>query len=355
MPTAVNSRSRKVRPSSGTLDGGDGGCCGRGLLVGLGRRGGDDREQRDEREDGPTQGEARFRGGRVRGRSQRAHPRTMRETPDRGIVRGPGETREEAGMGGRALVAALAVTLGAAGPAVAQTAPGAPGGTARWTTGAKQGVGTSTTTASKVWYSLADGVLSEVYYPRVDVADSRALELVDQRRHARSPTARATDTTHDDRARHRHARWSTSRSTPTSSAATGSPRPTSPTRCGRRCSSDVRFESLDRGRYAVYALYDPALEQLRTPRRGLDLSGGALVASEGDDRERARRRRAVQRGVQRLPGHQRRLDRPCDRSQHGLDLPAMRRTATSCRRRGCALDGRRTQRLTLALGVRHHR
>src|SRR6185436_15859632 len=74
-----------------------------------------------------------------------------------------------------AIFAALAV---GAAPAAAQQAPGAPGATARWTTGAKQGVGTSAGTASKVWYTLADGVLSEVYYPRVDVADTRALELV---------------------------------------------------------------------------------------------------------------------------------------------------------------------------------
>src|SRR5919107_3481559 len=78
----------------------------------------------------------------------------------------------------RVLVAALvALVLGAA-PATAAEAPGAPGAVAHWTTGAKQGVGTSAGTESKVWYTLIDGVLSEVYYPRVDVADSRALELV---------------------------------------------------------------------------------------------------------------------------------------------------------------------------------
>ena len=44
-------------------------------------------------------------------------------------------------MWGRAL--AVALTLGVASPAVAAEAPGAPGQDAHWTTGAKQGVGTS--------------------------------------------------------------------------------------------------------------------------------------------------------------------------------------------------------------------
>ena len=70
----------------------------------------------------------------------------------------------------------VALTLGVASPAAAAEAPGAPGEVAHWATGAKQGVGTSARTSSKVWYTLSEGVLSEVYYPRVDVANSRALE-----------------------------------------------------------------------------------------------------------------------------------------------------------------------------------
>src|SRR3954453_14916329 len=77
--------------------------------------------------------------------------------------------------------AALAGTGLAAGTAAAAPptdAPGAPGAQASWTTGAKQGIGTATTEASKVWYTLSDGTLREIYYPRVDVADSRSLELI---------------------------------------------------------------------------------------------------------------------------------------------------------------------------------
>src|SRR4051794_23837808 len=57
-------------------------------------------------------------------------------------------------------------------------APGAPGAQGSWTTGAKTGLGTSAGTASKVWFTLTEGQMSEVYYPRVDVADVKSLQLV---------------------------------------------------------------------------------------------------------------------------------------------------------------------------------
>ncbi|HEY1402671.1 MAG TPA: hypothetical protein VGB05_00950, partial [Pyrinomonadaceae bacterium] len=44
-------------------------------------------------------------------------------------------------------------------------APGAPGKDARWESAGKQGVGTSNTLESKVWFTLRGGVLTEVYYP----------------------------------------------------------------------------------------------------------------------------------------------------------------------------------------------
>jgi len=40
---------------------------------------------------------------------------------------------------------------------------------AHWPTAAKNGFGTSTTLASKVWFTLADGVMTEVFYPTLDV------------------------------------------------------------------------------------------------------------------------------------------------------------------------------------------
>lgn len=56
-------------------------------------------------------------------------------------------------------------------------APGAPGAKATWTNGHKQGVGTAWSLTSKVWFTLGDGVVTEVYYPSVDRANLRVLEL----------------------------------------------------------------------------------------------------------------------------------------------------------------------------------
>ena len=45
----------------------------------------------------------------------------------------------------------------------AQTlAPGAPGKDAQWSTAGKQAIGTSFNTESKVWFTLAEGALTEV-------------------------------------------------------------------------------------------------------------------------------------------------------------------------------------------------
>src|SRR5215469_17741668 len=61
----------------------------------------------------------------------------------------------------------------------AQQAPGAPGGTPTWTNGNKVGVGTAVTENSRVWFTLGqNGVLNEVYYPAIDSANSRTLELI---------------------------------------------------------------------------------------------------------------------------------------------------------------------------------
>src|SRR5437660_367460 len=57
-------------------------------------------------------------------------------------------------------------------------APGAPGHDAQWTNAGKDGVGTSNTVESKVWFTLRDGALTEVYYPTVDVANTRTLKFV---------------------------------------------------------------------------------------------------------------------------------------------------------------------------------
>src|SRR5439155_11644006 len=47
-----------------------------------------------------------------------------------------------------------------------------------WTTGAKQGVGTAPGRAAPVWFTIADGAITELYYPRNDVANTRDLRFI---------------------------------------------------------------------------------------------------------------------------------------------------------------------------------
>lgn len=64
-------------------------------------------------------------------------------------------------------------------PARAQiSAPGGPGKDAQWATAGKQAVGTSATLESKVWFTLAEGVMTEVYYPDVTVANVQSLQFI---------------------------------------------------------------------------------------------------------------------------------------------------------------------------------
>lgn len=157
------------------------------------------------------------------------------------------------------LTTAVLVTAFLSSPASAAAvpAPDAPGGPASWTTGAKQGIGTSTTTTSKVWYTLADGILSEVYYPRVDVADVQDLQLIvtdgrsftdlegDATTHRveladpRALIYRQVNTDKDGRYRI------------TKTYATDPARST--------VLVDLRVDSLDGGKYTSYVLYNPSL------------------------------------------------------------------------------------------------
>ncbi len=58
------------------------------------------------------------------------------------------------------------------------SAPGQPGIPPRWTSSAKSGVGTSLSNESRVWFTLSHGILNEIYYPRIDQACIRDMELL---------------------------------------------------------------------------------------------------------------------------------------------------------------------------------
>jgi glucoamylase len=58
------------------------------------------------------------------------------------------------------------------------TAPGHPGIPPRWTSSAKDGVGTALSGDSPIWFTLSHGIVDEVYYPRPDLANIRDFGLV---------------------------------------------------------------------------------------------------------------------------------------------------------------------------------
>lgn len=57
-------------------------------------------------------------------------------------------------------------------------APGKPGIVPRWTSSGKIGVGTAISGDCNVWYTISHGIINEVYFPRVDIANIRDLGLI---------------------------------------------------------------------------------------------------------------------------------------------------------------------------------
>jgi glucoamylase len=73
------------------------------------------------------------------------------------------------------------------GQATNGLAPGGPGQDAHWPSAAKNGFGTANTLASKVWFTLNSGVMTEVYYPRLDLPNTQSLQLIVCTRRACQP------------------------------------------------------------------------------------------------------------------------------------------------------------------------
>ncbi len=75
-----------------------------------------------------------------------------------------------------ALVAAAAPIIGHAAPATA--APGGPGALSHFDLARKDCLGTARNTTSKVWFTVANGVLSDVYYPTIDNTNVETLQYI---------------------------------------------------------------------------------------------------------------------------------------------------------------------------------
>ena len=57
-------------------------------------------------------------------------------------------------------------------------AAGGPGIEPRWTRGVKAAAGTAYSTSSRVWYTLDEGCVTEVYYPTIDAPQIRDLQFL---------------------------------------------------------------------------------------------------------------------------------------------------------------------------------
>src|SRR4051812_5415966 len=179
----------------------------------------------------------------------------------------------------RAIAAVIAATCWLAAPASAQTeAPGSPGASANWTTGNKQGLGTSVGADSKVWYTLSDGALSEVYYPSGDRANVRSLEFavtdgtsfVDRE---------STDTNHAVRLVDQ--RSLTYEQVNTAKSGRYRITKTYVTDTARNATlMRVTFEPLVAGPYKLFVLFDPALAN-SSRHDFATRSGDALLGQDG--------------------------------------------------------------------------
>jgi glucoamylase len=195
------------------------------------------------------------------------------------------QIRKALGLGSAAVLVAAALgtaspALGSASPAPAayREAPGAPGAASDWVTGDKDGFGTARGTTSKVWYTLNNGELSEIYYPRIDTPSTRDTQLVvtDGRTFTDRET---TDTIHQVRLldpqslsyqqvdRARSGNYLITKTYTTDPARS-------------TVLVDIEFRSLTGHPYQVFVLHDPALTMTGDDDTG-STQHGALVATDG--------------------------------------------------------------------------
>src|ERR1700752_957692 len=79
---------------------------------------------------------------------------------------------------GSGLVVTAPAYARAASATQASAAPGAPGASSYFDLARKDCLGTAANTGSKVWYTVAAGVLSDVYEPTIDNTDVSTLQYV---------------------------------------------------------------------------------------------------------------------------------------------------------------------------------
>jgi glucoamylase len=180
----------------------------------------------------------------------------------------------------RLLFFAFVVSVLAAVPAQAGAAdaPGSPGKAADWAPGDKDGFGTSRTLRSKAWYTVNDGTLTEVFFPRIDTPATRDTQLV--------VTDGETFVDREDEDTEHEVQLLASRSPvyrQVNTAKSGNYRitktyVTDPDRSAVLV--DIRFESLTGNPYEVYVLHDAALGLNANDDTGRSAGGGLLATDD---------------------------------------------------------------------------
>jgi len=170
------------------------------------------------------------------------------------------------------LLATAAPALGASG-----TAPGAPGDAPNWAPANKDGFGTATAQESKVWHTLSNGEMTEVYYPDLGTPSVRDLQFIVS--DGSTFAERETDAT-DHVTELADGKSLTYRQVNT--AKSGEYRITKtyaedPAR--NALLIDVKFESLKGKALSLYVLYDPSLANDGSDDSG-STSGATLLASD---------------------------------------------------------------------------
>ncbi|MGH9970360.1 MAG: glucan 1,4-alpha-glucosidase [Pyrinomonadaceae bacterium] len=156
--------------------------------------------------------------------------------------------------------------------------PGGLGNDAHWPSAAKNGFGTSNSLSSKVWFTLQGGVMTEVFYPRLDVPNTQTLQFV-------VVSEGGVETESDDMT-HRieipDPRSLTFRQVNTAKngvyaiAKTYTTDPQKPT-----VLIDVKFTGANDTPYSLYVYYDPSLNNSGRHDTAWT-EGQALVAVDGD-------------------------------------------------------------------------
>ena len=156
-------------------------------------------------------------------------------------------------------------------------APGRPGRDAHWPSAGKEAVGTSNTWESKVWFTLRGGVMDEVYYPTVDVANTQTLRFhvtgCGEGTPSGEESARRRLENTDPRSLSFRQTSETQTYTLTKTYTTDPERPV--------VLIDVEFQSRCRALQRLHVYYDPSINNSGMHDTAWT-EGDALLASDGD-------------------------------------------------------------------------